>query len=95
MEMMTSKLAIGIPVKSVGGRVRKDLFVSKRAAEIQTHGSGLGVPSLVMRGRGIWHQRKGVEEPVLDEGGTSCSSRCKAFPLDCAFSFEAIKVPCT
>jgi len=92
MEMMTSKLAIVIPVGSVGGRERKGLFVGKRAAEIQTRGNDLGRPSLVMRGRGIWHWGLGVEEPVLDVGGTSCSSWCKTFPLSCVFSFEATKV---
>jgi len=95
MEMMTSRLAIEIPVGSVGGRERKGLFVDKRAAEIQTRGNDLGWPSLVMRGRGVWHWELGVEEQVLDEGGTSCSPWRKTFPLSCVFSFEATKVPGT
>jgi len=88
-------LAIEIPVGSVGGRERKALFVSKRAAEIQTRGNDLGWLSPVMRGRDIWHSDLGVEEPVLDGGGTSCSSWHKTFPLSCVFSFEATKVPGT
>ena len=89
---MEMKLAIEIPVGSVGGRVRKCLFAGRKAVEIQIRGNDLGVPSLVMRGRDIWHQEKGVGEPVLDVGVMSCSSWCKTFPLSCAFSFEATKV---
>jgi len=69
--------------------------VGKRAAEIQTRGNELGEPYLVMRGRGIWHGGLGVEEPVLDAGGTSCNSRLKTFQLSFVFSFEATRVPGT
>lgn len=82
-------------MKSVDDQVRKGLIVGKRAAENQTRGNDLEGPSLVMRERGIWHWGLGVEEPVLDVVGTSCSSWCKAFLLSCVFSFEAIKVPRT
>ena len=88
MEMMTSKLAIEIPVGSVGGRVRKGLFVSKGGgggAEIQTRGNDLGEPSLLMSGQGIWHLGLGVEEPALDVEGTSCNLPLKTFPLSFVF----------
>ena len=82
-------------MRSVGDRVRIDLFVGKRAAENQTRGNDLEGSSLMMRERGIWHWGLGVEEPVLDVVGTSCSSWCKTFPVSYVFSFEATRVPGT
>lgn len=69
----------------------RGLFAGRRAAEIQIRGNGLGVSSLVMKGRDIWHLEKGVGELESGVGVTSCSSWCKPFPLSRAFASEATK----
>lgn len=65
--------------------------MGRRAVEIQTRGNGLGVSSLVMKGRGIWHWVKGVGELVSGVGGKNRSLTCKTFPLSYAFLAEATK----